>query len=204
MSESNPKPSLVLASGSLTRRQMLDNAGLAATIDAADIDEAALKAQLMAKGEVAPEQIAEALALAKALAVAPRHPGAIVLGADQILALGTEIMSKARDVDEARLALQRLSGRRHALHSGMALVRDGTVLWRHHESAFLDMRRLSPAAIEGYLATGDSGILSSVGSYRIEGPGIRLFERIAGDHFTILGLPLLPLLAELRRLGIEP
>lgn len=191
---------IVLASGSVHRRQLLDNAGLRFRVQSSQLDERALEAPLRGSGAT-PDTVAEVLAEAKAADVSERCPGALVIGADQTLALGDEALHKPADMEAARRALLQLQGRTHELHSAVALVRNGETLWRHVATARLTMRALSPAEIGRYLALAGDAALSSVGAYQIEGPGIRLMERVEGDLFTIIGLPLLPLLAELRRRG---
>jgi septum formation protein len=141
------------------------------------------------------------LAEAKAVNVSTRKPGALVLGCDQTLSLGDEIFHKPADMEGARRHLLALSGKTHQLNSAAVLARDGKVLWRHVGIASLTMRKLDPAFIGRHLARVGERALQSVGAYQIEGEGIQLFEKIEGDYFTIIGLPLLPLLAELRRCG---
>ncbi|RUY14205.1 Maf family protein, partial [Mesorhizobium sp. M7A.F.Ca.CA.004.12.1.1] len=141
------------------------------------------------------------LAEAKATEVSERRPGALVLGCDQTLSLVDEVFHKPADMEGARRHLLALSGRTHQLNSAAVLVRDGKVLWRHVGIASMTMRKLDPAFVGRHLARVGAKALGSVGAYQIEGEGIQLFEKIEGDHFTIVGLPLLPLLAELRDLG---
>jgi septum formation protein len=198
---SGDRPELVLASARATRREMLRAVGLGFRIDPSRIDEAALKRQCSAAG-LAPDETAMRLAEAKARAVAARHPGALVLGADQLLECDGELLHKAHDLAAARETLMRLCGRSHRLISGAALVADGEVRWRQASQAELTMRAFSPEFLDRYLAMVGRSALTSVGAYRIEGPGVQLFESIAGDHFTILGLPLMPLLAALRDAGV--
>ena len=195
------RPALVLASASAARSAMLTAAGVGFRVDPPRIDEAAVKEACRADG-LAPTETAMRLAEEKALAVAPRHPGALVLGADQLLECEGKLLTKAHDLAAAREELHRLCGRSHRLISGAALVADGAVRWRHASEAELTMRAFSPAFLDRYLALVGRDALVSVGAYRIEGPGIQLFEAISGDHFTILGLPLLPLLAVLREAGV--
>jgi septum formation protein len=195
------RPELVLASASAARRAMLRAAGLGFRVDPSHIDEAALKEECRAGG-LAPAETAMRLAEAKARAVAARHPGALVLGADQLLECEGEFLHKAHDLGAAREVLIRLCGRSHRLISGAALVTDGEVRWRQASQAVLTMRAFSPEFLDRYLAMVGRNALASVGAYRIEGPGVQLFESISGDHFTILGLPLLPLLAALRETGV--
>lgn len=192
---------LVLASGSSIRATLLKNAGLDVAIDPADIDERAVEAPLIETG-FPPDDLAAVLAEAKAADVSSRRPGDIVIGADQTLALGNERFNKPKGMEGARRHLLILSGQTHSLHSSAVLVRDGETLWRHVSTARLTMRELTPAEIGTYLAEAGDAVLSSVGAYQLESVGVRLFEKIEGDYFTILGLPLLPLLGELRKQGV--
>lgn len=190
---------LILASGSPFRKAMLVSAGLDVDAVPAEIDERAVEAPLQDSG-VSPEDVAVILAEAKALDVSGRRPGALVLGCDQTLSLGDEVFHKPADMEGARGHLLALSGKTHQLNSAAVLVRDGEVLWRHVAIANLTMRKLEPGFIGRHLARVGDKALSSVGAYQIEGEGIQLFEKVEGDYFTIVGLPLLPLLSELRRL----
>lgn len=191
---------LVLASGSAARRTLLANAGLEFDVLPSMVDERAVEAPLILDGAT-PAGIASALAEAKALDVSARVPGAFVIGADQTLDAEGHRGTKSETLAEARLQLARLSGRAHQLHSAVAVARDGELRWRHLDSATLTMRPLTAGDIDGYLDRVGPEVLKSVGVYQLEGEGIRLFESIEGDYFTILGLPLLPLLAYLRREG---
>ncbi|TPL94073.1 Maf-like protein [Mesorhizobium sp. B2-3-12] len=191
---------IILASGSPFRKAMLVNAGVDIEAVPATLDERALEAPLQDSG-ASPEDVALVLAEAKATEVSERRPGAPVLGCDQTLSLGDEVFHKPADMEGARRHLLALSGKTHQLNSAAVLVRDGKVLWRHVGIASMTMRKLDPAFIGRHLARVGAKALSSVGAYQIEGEGIQLFEKIEGDHFTIVGLPLLPLLAELRTLG---
>lgn len=186
---------VVLASGSRVRATLLRQAGLDFEIRPADVDESVTKRE-MAGAE--PMQIAEALAAIKARAVSPSRPGALVIGADQMLVCGADLFDKPATLDEARSHLRRLRGRTHHLCSAAVIVRDSEVLWRHSERPELVMRPFSDGFIEGYLAAVGDDALLSVGAYQLEGRGAQLFERVEGDFFSILGLPLLPLLAFLR------
>jgi septum formation protein len=191
---------LLLASKSAARRALIAAAGIAFEAVGADIDEPALAAPLR-KARVPAGAIAAHLARAKALTVSAANPHRLVVGADQVLALGEEIFSKPRDLSQAKAQLARLSGRSHTLHSALAVARGEEILFETAESATLTCRKLSDDFIGRYVeAVGDS-VLASVGAYQIEGLGIHLFERIEGDYATIVGLPLLPLLAFLRREG---
>lgn len=196
---------LVLASASRSRRDMLDAAGVAFEVVPADVDEPALRAQHLKTDPAAgPGDIARMLAEAKAVAVSTRRPEALVIGADQVLALDGDLFSKPGSEAAARRDLLRLRGRSHGLHSAVALAQGGKIDWTHGAAATLTMRAFSDDYLDGYLRRCGPEVLASVGAYQIEGPGIGLFERVEGDYFTILGLPLLPLLAELRRRGVLP
>ena len=193
----SPQP-LVLASKSDVRGKMLAAIGLRFEIRPAQIDERAVEAEADLADAAA---VARLLARAKAEAVARSLPGRVVLGADQTLACGAKRFSKPASRAEAVEQLRALRGRTHELNSGLALVRDGAVLFDCVDSARLTMRDFSDAFLNDYLDIAGDGALMSVGGYQIEGAGVHLFERIEGDYFTILGLPLLPLLAFLRREG---
>ena len=188
---------IVLASGSPYRAKMLRDAGLEVEAIPADIDERAAEAPLL-EADLDPQDVASILAEAKALDVSTRRPDALVVGADQTLALGDERLHKPKDMEEARRRLLALSGRTHHLHSAVVLAERGEAVWRHVSMARMTMRDLDPAFVGRHLAAVGEAALTSVGAYQIEGPGVQLFERIEGDLFTIIGLPLLPLLAELR------
>lgn len=192
---------IVLASGSPFRRKMLEDAGVSFDVAKPDTDERAVETAIGDAG-VTPDDLALILAEAKALDVSQNRPGAVVIGADQTLSLGEEVLHKPKDMEEARRRLLALSGRTHQLNSAVVLVRDGEVLWRHVAVAQLTMRELDPGFVGRHLSRVGADALHSVGAYKIEGEGIQLFERIEGDHFTIVGLPLLPLLAKLRELGL--
>lgn len=195
--------SLILASGSAYRRKMLEAAGLSFRTVPADVDEAALKRGLAAQSpKPTPAAVADALARAKAQCVSDRHSSATVIGADQILALGSELLDKPGDLAAARVQLKRLRGKTHRLISAVVLAQAGKVLWTYVDEAVLIMRPFSREFLDRYLAEAGSGVCQIVGAYEIEGPGIQLFERVEGDHFTIIGLPLVPLLAELRSRGV--
>ena len=186
---------LVLASQSRARQTLLANAGIEFESDAAEIDERAIQ---QASGLVAPGEIANLLAREKASFVSARRPGHYVIGADQTLALGPRIFNKPAGRAQAADQLRALAGHRHELHAAVAVARDGKILFEHVAIARMTMRRLSDADIDSYLNEAGAAVTSSVGAYQLEGLGIHLFETIDGDHFTILGLPLLPLLAFLR------
>lgn len=191
---------IVLASRSQARGALLAGAGISFTAVPSAIDERVVEAPLLARG-ASPADIASALAEAKAIDVSRREPDAFVVGADQTLGSGGRLGTKPASINEAREQLAGLSGRMHQLHSAVAVARGSRVVWHHRDSAALTMRRLDAATIDAYLAAAGDAALSSVGAYQIEGPGIRLFEAIDGDYFTILGLPLLPLLLYLRGEG---
>ena len=191
---------IVLASGSPFRRKMLEDAGLTFGVERPEIDERAVEGAIEGAG-VTPEDLAAILAEAKALDVSQKRPGALVIGADQTLSLGDEVLHKPRDMEEARRRLLTLSGQTHQLNSAVVLMRDGETLWRHVGVARLIMRPLDPGFVGRHLSRVGTRALESVGAYQIESEGIQLFERIEGDHFTIVGLPLLALLAKLRELG---
>ena len=191
---------VILASASPFRRSLLTNAGLDFLCVTPEIDERAVEAPLKGSG-VTPEEVALVLATAKAADVSDHARGQLVIGSDQTLSLGDEIFHKPADMEGARRHLLRLSGETHQLNSAVVIVRDGETVWSHTGIARLTMRDLEPAYIGRYLARVGDKALASVGAYQIEGEGIQLFERIEGDYFTIVGLPLLPLLAELRKLG---
>jgi septum formation protein len=189
---------LLLASKSDIRGKVLAAAGLRFGIRPAQIDERAIEAKAGVVDAVAAAQL---LARAKAAAVAGNHPGYLVLGADQTLALDATRFSKPKDRVEAVAQLRTLRGQTHELHSALALVRDGEVLFELVDTARLTMRDFSDRFLDDYLDMAGDVALSSVGGYQLEGIGIHLFEEVEGDYFTILGLPLLPLLAYLRRSG---
>lgn len=188
---------LILASQSPTRRTLLAQAGVRFSTEPASIDERALEIEAVDNGADA-RAVATLLATRKAQSVAERFPGAVVIGADQTLALGDEILHKPTDLDAARAQLDHLRGKTHRLHAAIVLVQDGVLLWDHLASAEMTMRAFDVAERDEVVALEGENLLTSVGGYRLEGPSIRLFEAITGDYFTILGLPLLPLLAALR------
>ncbi len=192
---------LVLASGSASRQALLTAAGVAFIADPADLDESSVMAGLLACG-TDPAGIASELARRKALAVSRRHAGDIVLGGDSVIAFGGELLSKCTSVEEARTLLLRLSGQTHLLVSAAALARDGALLWTHASPCQMTMRVLSPQFLDDYLAQEGRAILSSVGCYHFEGRGAQLFDKVEGDYFSVLGLPLLAVLARLRKEGL--
>ncbi|MDF1610499.1 Maf-like protein [Hoeflea sp. YIM 152468] len=191
-------PPIILASASRFRKSLLENAGVTFTVEPAQTDERAVEEALV---DLKPDEVALILAEAKAQDVSSRNPGAIVIGSDQTLSLDGEMFHKAETMEQARHRLLKLSGRTHQLNSGIVLVRDGETIWRHMSIARLTLRDLDPGFVGRHLSSVGDKVLSSVGAYQLEGAGIQLFDRIEGDYFTIIGLPLLPLLAKLRELG---
>jgi septum formation protein len=191
---------LILASKSPFRAMLMRNAGLAFAQHAADVDERAIETAMDTDG-VSPEDLALVLAEVKALDVSVKYPDALVIGSDQTLSLGDEVLHKAKTMEDARRRLLQLQGRTHQLNSGVVLAKNGIVVWRHVSVARLTMRDLTPEFVGRHLASTGNTVLGSVGCYQLEGEGLQLFETIDGDYFTIVGLPMLPLLAELRQQG---
>jgi septum formation protein len=191
---------LILASGSAARRQRLEAAGLSFEVDAPRVDEEAAKASLRAGG-LKPRDQADALAELKALSVSRTRPD-FVIGADQMLALGGDVFDKPKSVEEARQHLSRLRGQTHELITAAVVAREGAIIWRHIDTPKLKMRAFSDAFLDDYISRAGDHVLRSVGAYQLEGLGAQLFERVEGDYFSVLGLPLLPLLAFLREHGI--
>jgi septum formation protein len=191
---------LILASSSPFRRTLMLNAGLTFDAHAASIDERAIEAPLEKNG-ASPDEVALVLARAKAEDVSRRFPDALVIGSDQTMSLGDRVFHKPADMKQAAAHLTALSGKTHRLNSAIALYSGGTALWDHVAHASLTVRQLSPLFIERHLQRVGTKALSSVGAYQLEGEGIQLFEKIDGDYFTIIGLPMVPLLAKLRELG---
>jgi septum formation protein len=189
----------VLASQSRARQMLLANAGISFDAVPADIDERALQKN---SGLVAPGEIAGLLAREKASFVSAKYPGRYVIGADQTLALGSRLFSKPAGRAQAAEQLRLLAGHAHELHSAVAVARDGKMLFSEVSIARMTMRQLSGEEIRTYLDSAGDAVTTSVGAYQLEGLGVQLFERIEGDHFTILGLPLLPLLVFLRGQGL--
>lgn len=191
---------LILASQSASRRAMLDAAGVAYEAVPAHVDEDAVKAAMVG---AKPRDLADALAELKAIKVSASHPDALVLGSDSLVALGNgTILDKPSSRAEAAAHLRALSGGRHDIVSAAVLAQGGRAVWRHVEVAKLHVRPLSNDFIETYLDAEWPAIAGCVGCFRIEGPGVQLFDRILGDHFTVLGMPLLPVLGQLRVLGV--
>jgi septum formation protein len=191
---------IVLASASAARRAMLEQAGVSFTVDVAAIDEQSVKDSVKAETGN-PARAAETLAALKAIRVSARHPGALVVGADQMLDCDGDWFDKPADPAAARAQLLSLRGRNHRLTSAVVAVRDGHTLWHHTETARLTMRRFTDAFLDDYLTQAGEAVLGSVGAYQLEGLGAQLMVNVEGDHFTILGLPLLPLLDFLRENG---
>jgi septum formation protein len=198
---SAPAP-LVLASKSFARRNMLSAAGVPVEIIPAAIDERAVERTLGVERH--PDEIAMLLSWEKASAVSHKAPSRLVVGADQTLALGEQRLSKPANRDEARSQLLQLRGETHSLHSAVTLVQDGSVLFQVVDTARLTMRAFSDGFLEAYLDAAGASVTESVGAYQLEKLGIHLFEKVEGDYFTILGMPLLPLLDFLRREKILP
>jgi septum formation protein len=187
-----PEP-VILASGSPIRAKLMAQAGLVFATETPRIDEETVRDALLAEG-ASPRDIADALAEMKALRVSSRRPGVLVIGCDQVLALGRDVLAKPVDIPAARAQLLALRGRDHRLLSAVVVCRDGQPLWRHVGEARLHMRTFSEDWLDGYLARNPEAATGSVGAYRIEEEGIRLFSAVEGDYFTILGLPMMPLL----------
>lgn len=192
---------LILASASRTRAKLLENAGLTFDAITPNVDEFAIKESLLDQGAT-PDEVADGLAETKARKISSANPGSVVIGADQVLVFCDEIVGKCPDIESAHALLKRLSGHSHELIAAVVLAKDGAIIWHHVAQAELFMRKFSEAFLDGYLlAVGDEA-LTSVGCYQLEGRGAQLFSKISGDYFTILGLPLLPLLGALRELGV--
>jgi septum formation protein len=196
------RPPLILASSSKTRARLLEAAGLAFIVEPPGLDESVMRQAVGGAQSLAPHDVAEVLARAKAEAVSDLARKAYVIGADQVLAFGDFIMSKPENMETARRQLLDLRGKTHTLHTAVAVATNGETIWAETTMATLTVRKLSPEFIGRYLAAAGEEVLSSVGAYQIESLGIELFDKIDGDYFSILGLPLIPLLDTLRRQGV--
>ena len=194
---------MILASSSPFRQQLMKNAGLSFSAFAANVDERVVEAPLIQAG-AEPQAIATALAEAKALDVSARADQALVIGSDQVLSLEGSIFHKCGDMAEARDRLIMMSGQTHFLDSAIAIARDEQIVWRHVSRATMHFRSFDETFVDHYLAMAGEGILSSVGAYQFEGPGIQLFNAVEGDYFAIIGLPLIPLLTQLREMKAIP
>ncbi|HAJ46803.1 MAG TPA: septum formation protein Maf [Alphaproteobacteria bacterium] len=192
---------LILASQSRWRQALLKAAGVAFTAEAAYIDESAIIASMQHR-KATPRDIADALAELKAAKISARFPDTHVIGSDQVLECEGKLFEKARTLSEARDTLRALRARQHRLISAAVIVRNGSPVWRAVDEATLKMRDFSDAFLETYLQQAGDIVTTSVGAYTIEGPGIQLFAQVRGDQFTIMGLPLLPLLQALRDQGL--
>ncbi|HZP10452.1 Maf family protein [Methyloceanibacter sp.] len=196
------RPPLILASTSKIRARILEGAGLAFIVEPPGLDESVMRQAVSGEKVLGPHDVAEVLARAKAEAVSELARKAYVIGADQVLAFGDQILTKPDSMEAARRQLLDLSGKTHMLHSSVAVATEGETIWSTTETATLTMRKLSPEFIGHYLAAAGEEVLNSVGAYQIESIGIQLFETIDGDYYVILGLPLIPLLDTLRREGV--
>ncbi len=192
--------SLILASSSPFRRKLLENAGLSFEVHPAELDERAIEASLDEE-QSSPQQISLMLARAKALDVSRHFSATLVLGSDQTMSLGSRVFHKPKNLNDAKQHIKSLSGRTHRLNSGIALARDGAIIWDHVDHAELTVRSLNEEFIDRYIDQCGDKLLGSVGAYQLEAEGIQLFSKIVGDYFTILGLPMLPLLKKLREVG---
>ena len=193
------KTQLILASQSPVRRRLLQGTGLTVDCIPARIDEDAIRTGLQA--QTAPRDMADALAEAKAQKVSGKHPDALVLGCDQILAIGDKLVTKSASLDAARATLTALRGRQHQLYSAVVLYREGRPIWRHIGVVRLTMRAFSDDFLEAYLSRNWPGVAGAVGAYHLEGEGVRLFSAVRGDYFHVLGLPLIELLSYLTTTG---
>lgn len=192
---------IILASGSRARREILRSAGVSFTVETADVDEDAIRAALDNKDGTAaldPADVSEILAVAKAEAVSKLQPDAFVIGGDQVLAFGDRILTKPKNEAAARVQIASFRGKVHVLHSAVALAHNGETLWSTVDTAEMHVRDFTDTFLDDYMRRAGRTVLDSVGAYLMEGLGIQLFERIDGDYFTVLGMPLMPLLRELR------
>ncbi len=196
------RPPLIRASASKSRARILEAAGLAFIVEPPGLDESAMRQAVSGDRALSPHDVAEVLARAKAEAVSDLAPKAYVIGADQILALGKTMLSKPDSMEAARRQLLDLNGKTHTLHTAVAVATNGDTVWAETTVATLTMRKLSPEFIGRYLAAAGEEVLGSVGAYQLESLGAQLFDKIDGDYFSILGLPLIPLLDTLRREGV--
>lgn len=192
---------IILASKSIHRQQLLKNAGVQFNAISADIDEREVEEPLIKAG-LGGDDIAEVLAIAKATEISKSNTDSYVIGCDQTLSLEGELLHKVENIEAAQKRLLHLSGKKHNLNSAVVLVKNSEVIWSHIEVSTITMRTLDPGFIGRHLSDAGETILSSVGAYQIEGLGVQLFEKVEGDYFSIIGLPVLPLLAELRKLGL--
>ncbi len=196
-------PPVILASASKSRAQLLLAAGVPHQVVPANVDEDEVKHSLAREG-APPLTVAQTLAELKAQQISRRNRDALVIGADQVLDCDGQLFDKPADLDHARAHLIALRGRRHTLVASVSVVQDGREIWRHNEQAHLDMRQLSDAFVEWYIDRMGDQACESVGAYKLEGLGAQLFSNLEGDFFSILGLPLLPLLGVLRNHGVVP
>ncbi|MEP2892170.1 Maf family protein [Tateyamaria sp.] len=192
---------LILASGSQIRAQLLRNAGVAFDAQVARVDEESIKESMIAEAAL-PRDIADALAEMKARKVADKHPEAMVIGCDQVLAFDKSILSKPNSPEEAAAQLRMMRGQRHMLLSAAVIYHEGKPIWRHIGQVRLRMRDVSDGYLDGYISRNWDDIRHSVGAYQLENEGVRLFHSIEGDHFHVLGMPLLELLAFLTLRGV--
>lgn len=193
--------SLILASKSPHRFALMTGAGLEFIAIPADIDERAIEAAFLSEA-LTPSDLAQLLADSKAINVSEQHPDAIVIGSDQTLSLDGDLFHKPENMEYARRHLLKLSGKTHELNSAISIAQNGKILWQHVSVAYLTMRELSPEFIGRHLSRAGEDVLTSVGAYQLEKEGVQLFDKIEGDFFTIVGLPMLPLLTKLRQLNI--
>ena len=192
---------IILASKSKHRQELLKNAGVKFSAQVADIDEREIETPLIQAG-LGGEDIAEILAIAKATEISKTDKDAYIIGCDQTLSLEGELLHKVKNMEEAQRRLLALSGKKHQLNAAVSLVKNSEVIWSHIEVATITFRKLDPGFIGRHLSDAGEKILSSVGAYQIEGLGVQLFEKVEGDYFSIIGLPVLPLLSELRKLDL--